>query len=311
MAPSNLRGALLALLAFAIYSSHDVVVKVLGATYSPIQIIFYAALLGFPLAMLMLMRDRMDGNLRPKRPVWTLIRTGCIVVNGLGAFYAFSVLPMAQTYAILFTMPLLVTLLAVPVLGERIGLHRGAAIVAGLMGVLIVLRPGAAPLSLGHFAALASAATSALACVIVRKTGPDERAVVMMLYPLMANFVVLGCALPFVYRPMPIEDLGMVGIIAGFGFMAMLLMIAAFRLAEAAVVAPMQYSQMIWAALFGWLIFDEAVDAWTWTGAGVIIASGLYIVARESRRRGSCPGRNAGAVPGPGRALGQGQQDPR
>ncbi|SNX72917.1 S-adenosylmethionine uptake transporter [Cereibacter ovatus] len=283
-AKSNTRGALLALLAFAIYATHDVVVKKLGGTYSPVQIIFFATLLGFPLATLMLMRDRTDGNLRPRHPWWTLIRTVCIVTTALCAFYAFSVLPLAQTYAILFTMPLLVTLFAIPLLQEKIGLHRGVAIVLGLAGVLIVLRPGAEPLSLGHVAALLAALTSSLASVIVRKIGTNERSVVLMLYPMVANFFVLGCALPAVYRPMPLMDLALMGVIAAFGFIAMLMTIAAYRMAEAVVVAPMQYSQMIWAAVFGWLIFGEAADLWTWVGAAVIMASGLYIVGRESRR---------------------------
>ncbi len=101
---------------------------------------------------------------------------------------------------------------------------------------------------------------------------------------MVANFFVLGAALPFVYRPMPVEHLGMMGIIAAFSFVAMLLTITAYRMAEAVIVAPMQYSQMVWAAIFGWLIFGERSDVWTWVGAGVIIASGLYIVGRESRR---------------------------
>lgn len=83
---------------------------------------------------------------------------------------------------------------------------------------------------------------------------------------------------------MPLEHLGMMGIIAVFSLVAMLLTIAAYRMAEAVIVAPMQYSQMIWAAIFGWLVFGERADVWTWLGAGVIIASGLYIVGREARR---------------------------
>ena len=109
---SNLRGALMALLAFAIYSTHDVVVKFLGGLYSPVQIIFFSTLLAFPLVTLMLIQDRRDGNLRPKHPWWSLARTVCTVITGLSAFYAFSVLPLAQTYAILFAAPLLITVLA-------------------------------------------------------------------------------------------------------------------------------------------------------------------------------------------------------
>ncbi|OIQ07179.1 MAG: EamA family transporter [Rhodobacteraceae bacterium CG2_30_10_405] len=281
---SNLRGALFALLAFAIFATHDVVVKFLGGLYSPVQIIFFSVLLGFPLVTLMLMGDRSDGHLRPVHPWWTALRTVSAVITGVSAFYAFSVLPLAQTYAILFAAPLLITLLAIPVLGEKVGLRRGLAIVAGLIGVLIVLRPGAAPLSLGHAAALAAAVFSSLASVIVRKIGQDERSVVLLLYPMTANFVVMGCALPFVYRPLPLEHLGLLGIIASFGFVAMLLIIVAYRAGEAVIVAPMQYSQMIWAAIFGYLIFGERPDLYTAIGAGVIIASGIYILLRERHR---------------------------
>lgn len=128
---SNLRGALFALLAFAIFATHDVVVKFLGGLYSPVQIIFFSVLLGFPLVTLMLMGDRSDGHLRPVHPWWTALRTVSAVITGVSAFYAFSVLPLAQTYAILFAAPLLITLLAIPVLGEKVGLRRGLAIVAG------------------------------------------------------------------------------------------------------------------------------------------------------------------------------------
>lgn len=280
---SNLRGALFALASFAIYSTHDVFVKFLGAQYSPVQIIFFSVMFSFPLVAMMLIGDRNDGNLRPRHPWWTLIRTISTLITGVSAFYAFSVLPLAQTYAILFAAPLLITLLAIPILGEKVGLRRGLAIVAGLVGVMIVLRPTGAALGLGHAAALAAAVCSSLAAVIVRKIGQDERSVVLLLFPMIANFVVLGCALPLVYKAMPIEHLGMIGIIAAFGFVASLLVISAYRSAEAVIVAPMQYSQMIWAAVFGYFIFKETPDSMTLIGAAVIMGSGLYIVLRESR----------------------------
>ncbi|MFN4156665.1 MAG: DMT family transporter [Paracoccaceae bacterium] len=281
MGSSTIKGAGLSLLAFAIFATHDVVVKLLGGQYHAVQIIFFSVLLGFPLVLLMLIRDRSDGNLRPVHPWWTALRMAATVVTGVTAFYAFSVLPLAETYAILFAAPLLITVLAIPILGERVGIRRGLAVMVGLCGVLIVVRPNGAELSLGHAAALTAAVCASFASVIVRKIGKDERAAVLLIYPMVANFIVLGAALPLVYRPMPIEHLGMVGIIALFGFVAMLLVIAAYRMAPAVIVAPMQYSQMIWATIFGTLIFDETPDAMTLIGAGVIIASGVYIVMRE------------------------------
>lgn len=278
---SNLRGALLSLASFGVYATHDVIVKALGASYAPFQIIFFAGLLGFPLITIMLMSDRTDGTLIPKHPWWTAIRTVSAVLTGLGGFYAFSVLPMAQCYAIFFAMPILITLLAIPLLGERIGIHRGIAVVVGLAGVLVVLQPGEVEFSLGHLAALSAAFMGALTSVIVRKVGKAERSIVLMLYPMVANFVVMGAALPFFYEPMPLEHLGMLGAMAAMGLIGGLLSIYAYRAAPAVIVAPMQYSQMLWAVFYGWLFFSESLDWNTALGSAVIIASGMYIVLRE------------------------------
>ena len=283
----NIKGVLFALAAFAVFATHDVIVKFLGTLYAPFQIIFFSALLTFPLATFMLMRDPTQGHLRPVHPWWTGFRTAAAVVGAVSVFYAFSVLPLAQVYAILFATPLLITILSIPVLGETVRLRRWAAVVVGLIGVIVVLRPGQAELSLGHGAALMGACAAAFASIIVRKIGRDERSVVLMLYPLVANFVVMGAALPFVYQPMPIEHLGLVAVISAFAFVAGLMMIAASTNADAATVAPMQYSQIIWATLFGILLFDELPDQATLVGAAIIIASGLYIVLRESRGGGS------------------------
>ncbi len=280
---TNLKGVLLALCAFGVFALHDVIVKLLGGIYSPVQIIFFSVLLSFPLVTLMLIQDATSGHLRPVHPWWVALRMLAGVMTGVSVFYAFSVLPLAQTYSVLFATPLLITVFSIPILGERVGVHRWVAVIVGLVGVIVVLRPGTAPLGLGHLAALTGATGSALASIIIRKIGKEERSVVLLLYPMVANFAVMGFVLPFVYQPMPIEDFGRVGLIALFGFAAGLLLINAYKNAEAAIVAPMQYSQIIWATLFGYWVFGERVDPMTMLGAAIVIASGLYIVFRESR----------------------------
>lgn len=279
----NLAGPLYALLAFGVYATHDVIIKFLGGTYSPFQLIFFSTLFSFPLVTFMLMRDPTAGNLRPVHPYWMSLRTVLASITGFTAFYAFSVLPLAQTYVLLFASPLLITLLSIPMLGERVGVHRLGAVVLGLIGVLVVLRPGATDLTLGHLAGVTSAVCNALGSVIVRKIGQDERPVVLMLYPMAANFVLMGALLAFVYKPMPIEHLGGLGVISILGFVAGLMLISAYKNGEAAIVAPMQYSQIIWASIFGYFIFGESVERATVIGAGIIILSGLYIVFREAR----------------------------
>ncbi len=279
---STLRGALFSLAAFGFYATHDVVVKLLGETYSSFQIIFFSGLMGFPLVTLMLMGDRRDGTLIPRHPWWTALRTVAAMVTGIMGFFAFSQLPLAQCYAIFFAMPLLITLMAIPILGEKVGLRRGMAVIVGLVGVIIVLRPGGGEeFGIGHLAALGAAITGALTSVIVRKIGSDERSVVLMLYPMVLSFFVMGLMMPFVYVPMPIDHLALTALMAFLGMLGALGIIAAYRIAPAVIVAPMQYSQIIWAALYGWLFFDESVDFYTWVGTAVIVASGVYIVLRE------------------------------
>lgn len=279
----NLRGAALALLAFATFSIHDVLIKLLGGTYAPVQTLFFSVLFGFPLATLTLMSDRAPGTLLPVHPWWMAIRTLATVTTGICAFTAFSLLPLAQAYIILFASPLLITVLAIPLLGEKVRLHRWFAVLVGLSGVIVVLQPGSTVLQLGHFAALGAAAAGSLNAVVVRKIGSEERPVVMMLYPMVANFGLLGAALYWVYTPMPFEDLAILALISLLAFFAGRLIISAYQAGEAAIIAPMQYSQIIWASIYGALFFNESLDRATLIGAGLIILSGLYIVFRESR----------------------------
>ena len=279
---SSLKGVAFALTGFAVFATHDAVIKFLGADYAPIQILFFSVLMSFPLATLMLMSDNRPGTLRPVHPWWISLRTVAAMLTGVSAFYAFSVLPLAQVYAFIFAAPLLITVLSIPILGEKVGVHRWVAVVLGLTGVLIVLRPGTEPLTLGHIAGLTAATGSAFSSVVTRKIGAEERSAVMMLYPMMANVVVMGAILPLVYVPMPIAHLGLLAVVSLLGFTGALALIRAYRSGDAAIIAPMQYSQIIWAALLGALVFGETPDRFTWIGVGVIVLAGVYVVLRES-----------------------------
>ena len=286
---SNVKAIGLALLGFAFFSMHDVVVKVLGDVYPTFQIVFFSVLMGFPLVTLLLLQDKTSGNLIPKHPWWSLLRTILVVVSATCAFYAFSVLPLAQTYALLFAFPLVLTLMSIPMLGEKVGWRRLLAVLVGFGGVLIVLQPGSAPLGLGHLAALIAAIGSAGGSVIVRKIGRDERSVVLILYPMVANVVLMAALLPFVYQPMPITDLGLTFVISLLALLATMCMITAYKIGQPVVVAPMQYSQILWATLFGVMYFDESLTPTTIIGAGIVIGSGVYIVMRESNASNTTP----------------------
>ena len=117
----------------------------------------------------------------------------------------------------------------------------------------------------------------------MRKVGDTERPVVLLIYPVFGNFLIMCLVLPFVYRPMQGIDLGLVGVIAVLGPIASLLSIRSFQKAEAVIVAPMQYSQILWATMYGLIFFDEVPDLMTLSGAAIVILSGIYIVLREAR----------------------------
>lgn len=283
----NARAAIYALIAYGIFSTHDVIVKFVSETQSAFQIVFFSSLLSFPLLTVMMVGDKTIGNLQPRYLGWTVLRSLIIPVIPASAFYAFSVLPLAQAYALLFATPLLITLLSIPILNERVGLRRMAAVAIGFLGVLVVLRPGQTELGYGHLAALVAAFGSSLQSVILRKVSSQERSVVLMLFPMLATVLVMGIALPFSFEPLEAKELGSIAVIALFGFCATLLLVKSYTIGEAATVAPMQYSQIIWATAYGSILFGETVDFMTLLGAAIIIASGIFIVIREEHGGGS------------------------
>ncbi len=266
-----------------LFACADITIKVLGGDYNPFQIIFFAGLMTFPLIAGHIIADPITATMRPRKPGLMALRCVIVLLNGIFGTYAFVTLPLAQCYAIFFMMPIFITLLAVPILGEKIDLLRGTAVVAGLIGVLIALDPGTGRLQWGHAAALAGALVGAGNYIIIRKTGAVERTAVLLLYPLILQVAVAAAVLPMVYQPMPFRDLALTALMAAVTFVGYLAIIAAYRRAPGIVVAPMQYSQIIWAAVMGALLFDEHMSVHTVVGTAIIIAAGIVIVARPER----------------------------
>ena len=280
-------GALMGLAAFGLYSCYDITIKALaGGTdgaLNPMQVLFCASAFALPIVLAQLVWTGQGGRaLLPVRPGWTAFRSLVTLLNGTLGAYAFTVLPLAQCYAVFFLMPLLISALAVPLLGEQMDMPRGLAILGGLVGVAAALQPTSAPLGLGHLAALASATLGACNYIVIRKTSGIERPGVMLLYPMAAQFLALGIAMLWLWHPMPAGAVGMTFLMALQLFGGGFLILSAYRRAPVIVVAPMQYSQIIWAALLGWLVFAETIDRMTAIGIGIIITSGLVLLARSN-----------------------------
>ena len=278
----TVRGLLIALLGYAVFSSHDALVKVLHE-YSVFQIVFFAMLFGYVPFSLARFADARQISLRPKNPLFVFLRAILMVGSLCSAFFAFSMLPMVQAYVLLFTTPVLILLLSIPVLGEKVHWFRGLSIFIGMTGVLIVLRPSPDSLQIGHLFGILAACCGAGAAVISRKIGGLENAATLILSPLLLNIMVTGSMLYFVYKPMPLLDLSLMFLLGVLGLIGQLLILTGFRCAPAAVIAPMQYSQLIWAIVFGYLFFNEPVDNIALFGAGVTNLSGVLMVWRESR----------------------------
>jgi len=281
--PSTLSGAGLGLVAFGAYSAYDVSAKLLGGAYHPLQIIAAASLMTMPLLLIYALLDRGSGTLRPVRPGLMALRAVGTILNFVTGVTAFTLIPLAEAYVIFFTMPLFISLLAIPVLGERFGPVRGAAVILGLVGVVIALDPTATDLGLGHALALGGSLIGAMNYVIIRKTGTVERTAVMLIWPQLALLLVVAPTMPLVYRPMPVEHLGVAALMAAVLMLGMTAIIAAYRRAPAIVVAPMQYSQIAWAAIFGALLFGEAMTLRSMVGMVLIAAAGVIVVARQDR----------------------------
>lgn len=278
MSPT-VKGLLLGLAGFGLFSVADATIKFLGDRYHAVQIVAFASLFTLPLIGLMWLRTK--GRLRPVHPWLMAIRSLALVGNALLVTYAFTALPLAQAYAIFFTLPLVVTLAAWPLLGDRVDLVGGIAVLIGLVGVIVALNPGRAEFGVGHLAAILGMLLAAVHYLIVRKTGAVESGVAMLLYPVAAQCLGAFLLLPGRYLPMPLDDLATVASISVTGMMGTLLMLAAYRIAPPVVVAPTQYSQIAWAALFGALFFAEPMSAMTATGMGIIALAGVMITRRK------------------------------
>lgn len=276
---SNLTGAALSILAFGAYAAYDMSAKFLGGGIHPMQIIAVSGLIHIPLLLAYAAWDR--GALWPKAPKLMALRAVGTVINFTAGVSAFTMLPLAEAYVIFFTMPLMISVLAIPVLGEKMDPIRGIAVVLGLVGVIIALDPTTTPLNLGHALAFTGATVGAMNYVIIRKTGSVERTPVMLLWPQLA-LVPLVCAVtPFVYAPMAPSDFAVAAFMAVVLFVGAMSIVAAYRRAPAIIVAPMQYSQIAWAAILGALLFNEAMTPATLIGCGLIAIAGVMVVARQ------------------------------
>lgn len=259
----------------------DGLIKALGPSIPPPEVSFFRALFAaIPLFALALARVGVAGF---RGLPWGrhLARGLFGLASMFGFFYALPRLGLAELVAISFAGPLFVTTLSVLWLGERVGPRRAAAVVVGFLGVLIVLRPGAALISPVALAALVATLCGAISSILTRPLGSRQPPLVIA--AIFSGIACVGAALglPFVWvtpEPLDLAILALAGLSGGCGT---LFLTRAYVLAPASVVAPFEYVTLIWAVALGYVGWGETPDLGTWVGGAVIMASGLYILHRE------------------------------
>jgi len=215
-----------------------------------------------------------------------VLRSAFLFGSTIFNFLALRTLQLAETVSIAFFAPMLITALAGPLLGEWAGWRRWAAILIGLLGVLVITRPGFGEFGFGHVFALGSVTSYSFYVILTRRMGTTETAESMIFYSALLPVVLMLPAVPL-YASMPSGPLQWVVLLSlgFFGGIGHWLLILAYRKATTTALAPYPYLQIVWMIGFGYLVFGQLPDTFTLVGAAIIVASGLYIVHREHRLR--------------------------
>nr|WP_298094070.1 DMT family transporter [uncultured Shinella sp.] len=278
--PSNGKGALIVLVAFFVFSATDAIVKIMAGTIPAPQVTF---LITATALILLLVHALVTGRVRrliPRQPSLAFWRALLLALDTLLIHYAFATLPMAEAYLIAFLTPILVAMLSFVFLGERLSRIGWLGVLVGFAGVAVALKPGAAPLNLGHLAAFASAVLFSLSLILLRRTkmAETDEALVASLLVVMTPVAFAVAAVSGELKPL---DLPIFGYAVAGGVLLIVgnaLLVRAFRVGEASVVAPFQYSQIIWGCLYGVFLFSTPVEMHTLMGAAIIIFSGWLVL---------------------------------
>lgn len=294
-ADNVLKGAGLIVFSVMMIAAMNAMAKLLSGHYHPVEITFYrniTILAGF--CAYMQFAKRWD-LLKTQNLLAQLYRAGVGTCGVVLAFWAISKLPLADATTLLYAAPLFVTILSYPLLGEKVGPFRGAAVIVGFCGILLVANPTGHGLSISGIAlALSAAFFNALTQLQLRKLGRNQNPLTTVFYFMLFGSIITGVMMPFVYTAPPmIDDYGFLILLAAAGVLQQVLKTIGYSIAPTSVVTPLNYSGLIWAALIGFLFWNEVPTASALTGAGIIISANLFILWREQylKRKGAAIGR--------------------
>ncbi|HEY6641529.1 DMT family transporter [Povalibacter sp.] len=290
MQSSKLRGILSMIAAVAAFAVMDVTMKRLVETYPPMQVTFLRATASLPFLLLATALFSRWRDLIPRRLGLHVLR-GMLGVGTLWLFvYAVRFLSLADAYTIYMSAPLLITALSVPMLGEHVGWRRWLAIVIGLIGVIVVLKPsGTGLITIGGAAALASAVGYTLSAITIKILSRTDSGTATIFWALLFVALFSGIFTAFDWTPLQWQHWYLIAGVGLFGAIGQHCITYAFRLASPAIVAPIEYTALMWGMLFDWLLWLTLPNARMLVGASIIVASGLYIIYRERAQEAKIP----------------------
>jgi drug/metabolite transporter (DMT)-like permease len=259
-------------------------IKALGGQYSTAQIVFFRSLPALIPLLLYLPSQGGWSALHTRRPAMQALRSVAGIASMFAGFHAIAHMTFADYVAISFTAPLFGTLLSIPLLGERVGVWRFGACCVGFSGILIMVGPSGAPFDLYTVLAIVSAFLYGLVMIAMRRLGGVDNSAATVFYFTVTGTIASGAVAAADWVVPPAADLAMLAAIGVLGGVAQIFMTQAFRLAPPSVVAPFDYSAMVWALVIGWFAFGSFPTAQALVGAAVICAAGLFILYRETIR---------------------------
>ena len=283
MADDYIRGGAFMVRATLLFSLSDTTAKYVTQSVPAVELATIRYAVFVAMAGLPLLRNR-HSAVRSRRPALQILRGVGVVGSALAFILSLTFLPVAEATAINFVTPLLITVMAFPVLGEVVRPQGWVAVSVGFAGMLVVVRPGLGGLHPAALLVVLSSLCWCMAMLITRRLVGVDRAGVTILWTACTGFVLLLCALPFFLAPLTAGQATLcllTGVVASGGQWLALL---AYRHARATVLAPLSYAQLIWSSAFGYAVFHAVPDRWTLIGAMIIALSGTYVVHLERVR---------------------------
>jgi drug/metabolite transporter (DMT)-like permease len=277
-----LRGILTILAAVFCFTLSDAMAKWLGQSMPVTQINWVRYVVFVPFAWFLVMRTA-GGRVRVKSPQLQIVRGLLPAVSAVLFVFAIQLMPLAEATSVGFISPLLITALSVVLLGEVVRLSRWIAIVVGLLGVLVIVRPGTEAFQPAALLVVGSSSAWAFAVVLTRRMAGHDPTATTLLWSAVVGLVAMTFALPFGWAWVPPQDWAFglaLGLVASAG---QYFMVQAYRFAPASLLAPFSYSSLLWSVMLGWALFAALPDIWTLAGAVVIVVSGLVAMRPERK----------------------------